>query len=292
MFSYFYGQQAEQFAFYRIPKVLFTDPRFRQVSAEAKTLYGILLDRMNLSAKNGWQDEDGRIFIIFTVEEIMECLNCGNKKAIALLTELETKAGLIERRRQGLGKPNLIYVKNFIPISNEPSGHFLKCQNDTSGNVEATLPEMSKGHGNNTEFNKTERSNTDPFFPSGVDVEDEMGKRCRYREYFLERLDYDQLILDRYDQQDVDEILELLIDTCCTNRTRLRVAGDDKPAEVVKSSLMKLESGHIKFVLDGLRENTTKVRNMKQYLLAALYNAPMTMNNYFTARVSHDMANQ
>ncbi len=156
MFSYFYGQQAEQFSFYRIPKVLFTNPQFRYVSAEAKTLYGILLDRMNLSAKNGWQDEDGRVFIIFTVEEIMESLNCGNKKAISLLAELETKAGLIERRRQGLGKPNLIYVKNFIPTASDPSGHFLKCQNDTSGNVDTTLQEMSKGHGSNTDLNNTD----------------------------------------------------------------------------------------------------------------------------------------
>lgn len=290
MFSYFYGQQAEQFSFYRIPKVLFTNPQFRYVSAEAKTLYGILLDRMNLSAKNGWQDEDGRVFIIFTVEEIMESLNCGNKKAISLLAELETKAGLIERRRQGLGKPNLIYVKNFIPTASDPSGHFLKCQNDTSGNVDTTLQEMSIGHSSNTDLNNTDVSNTDPFFPSG-DGDEEMGKRERYRAYFMERLDYDQLVSDRYDSRDVDEILELLIDTCCTARKWLRVAGDDKPAEVVKSSLMKLESGHIQFVLDSLRENTTRVRNMKQYLLAALYNAPLTMHNYFTARVSHDMAN-
>ncbi len=291
MFSYFYGQQAEQFSFYRIPKVLFTNPQFRYVSAEAKTLYGILLDRMNLSAKNGWQDEDGRVFIIFTVEEIMESLNCGNEKAISLLAELETKAGLIERRRQGLGKPNLIYVKNFIPAANNLSGHFLKCQNDTSGNVDTTLQEMSKGHGSNTDLNNTDVSNTDPFFPSG-DGDEEMGKRERYRAYFMERLDYDQLVSNRYDSRDVDEILELLIDTCCTARKWQRVAGDDKPAEVVKSSLMKLESGHIQFVLDSLRENTTRVRNMKQYLLAALYNAPLTMHNYFTARVSHDMANQ
>ena len=113
-FDYFYGQQAEQFSFYRIPKILFTDERFRGISAEAKTLYGILLDRMNLSAKNGWLDGQGRVYIIFTVEEIESALTCGNKKAISLLAELENKAGLIERKRQGLGKPNLIYVKNFL----------------------------------------------------------------------------------------------------------------------------------------------------------------------------------
>ena len=112
--NYFYGPQAEQFAFYRIPKALFTNPAYRSISTDAKVLYGLLLDRMSLSARNDWLDEQGRVYIVFTVEEIMESLACGNKKAVGLLRELETEAGLIERKRQGLGKPNLIYVKNFI----------------------------------------------------------------------------------------------------------------------------------------------------------------------------------
>ena len=132
MFDYFYGPQAEQFAFYRVPKVLFTNDRFKYLSAEAKTLYGILLDRVPLSAKNGWIDEQGRVYIICTIEEIMADMNCGNKKAIQLLSDLEDKVGLIERKRQGLGKPNLIYVKNFISVDSPVERHFLKCQNDTS----------------------------------------------------------------------------------------------------------------------------------------------------------------
>ena len=117
MTNYFTGGQADLFSFYRLPKILFIDPRFRAISAEAKILYGLLLDRMSLSAKNGWLDNAGRVYIIFTVEEIMESLACGNKKAVGLLRELEEKAGLIERRRQGLGRPNLIYVKNFAEVS-------------------------------------------------------------------------------------------------------------------------------------------------------------------------------
>lgn len=151
MFDYFYGAQSEQFAFYRVPKVLFTNDRFKYLSAEAKTLYGILLDRVPLSAKNGWIDEQGRVYIICTIEEIMADMNCGNKKAVQLLADLETKVGLIERKRQGLGKPNLIYVKNFISVDNPVERHFLKCQNDTSGSVERTSLEVSKGHGTNTD---------------------------------------------------------------------------------------------------------------------------------------------
>ncbi len=285
MLSYFYGQQADQFTFYRIPKVLFTDSRFRNLSPEAKTLYGILLDRMNLSARNNWLDEEGRVYIIYTIEEIMADLSCGNKKAVSLLTEL-TKVGLIERRRQGLGKPNLIYVGNFITSD----GHFQKCENDTSGRVEMTFSEVSKEHGNNTDSNNTEYSNIYPSFPS-ADGNEEMEVRENYRLYFRRQFDYGLLILDhRYPSEDIDEIIELLVEVCCSHQKRLRVAGDWKAAEVVKSQLMKLEAGHIQYVLDSIRKNTTDVKNMKQYLLTALYNAPLTINNHASAKVNHDLA--
>lgn len=118
-FDYFYGQQSDLFTFYRVPKVLFTNERFWNISADAKMLYGILLDRMSLSAKNGWIDKNGRVYIIFTIDEAKMALNCAEQKAIKLLSELEKKAGLIERKRQGLGKPNLIYVKNFMDCFKE-----------------------------------------------------------------------------------------------------------------------------------------------------------------------------
>ena len=120
-YEYFYGTQAEQFSFYRIPKALFTEPNFRELSTDAKVLYGILLDRMSLSLKNQWLDAQNKVYIIFTVEEIMDALNCANQKATRLMVELEKQAGLIERKRQGLGRPNLIYVKNFAVTMNVKS---------------------------------------------------------------------------------------------------------------------------------------------------------------------------
>lgn len=120
-YEYFYGAQAEQFSFYRIPKALFTEPNFRELSTDAKVLYGILLDRMSLSLKNQWLDAQNKVYIIFTVEEIMDSLNCANQKATRLMVELEKQAGLIERKRQGLGRPNLIYVKNFAATINVKS---------------------------------------------------------------------------------------------------------------------------------------------------------------------------
>lgn len=120
-YEYFYGTQAEQFSFYRIPKALFTEPNFRELSTDAKVLYGILLDRMSLSLKNQWLDAQNKVYIIFTVDEIMDALNCANQKATRLMVELEKQAGLIERKRQGLGRPNLIYVKNFAATINVKS---------------------------------------------------------------------------------------------------------------------------------------------------------------------------
>ena len=119
MLDYFYGGQADLFSFYRLPKALFVDTRFRGISADSKILYGLLLDQMGLSVKNGWTDDTGRVYIIFTTEEIMEALYCADNKATKLMKELES-CGLIERKRRGLGKPSLIYVKNFISESSEP----------------------------------------------------------------------------------------------------------------------------------------------------------------------------
>lgn len=114
-FPYYYGCEAEQYAFYRIPKLLISDERFRLVSTDAKLLYGLMLDRMSLSLKNGWLDSQNRVYIYFPVEEVMEALRCKSEKATKLLAELDGKRGigLIERVRRGQGRPSIIYVKNF-----------------------------------------------------------------------------------------------------------------------------------------------------------------------------------
>ena len=268
-YDYFYGQQAEMFAFYRVPKVLFTEDCFWNVSTDAKLLYGILLDRMNLSARNGWLDEEGRVYIIFTIEEIKGALGCAEKKAVKLLDELEKKCGLIERKRQGLGKPNLIYVKNFISGSVERQ--FLNCQKDNSGVVKNTIQELSKGQGNNTDIKYIDLSDIDPFFPScfcgkEADGTDEF---TRYYQYFYEQLSMDYLKQDYpYDHEILDLILHLIVEVMCSNRKQIRIASDDKPIEIVKSSFMKLDSEHIRFVMSSFKENTNAL-NLSQ---TKLYN--------------------
>ena len=283
MFDYFYGQSGEMFSYFRVPKILFRDIKFKDLSTDAKTLYGILLDRMSLSVKNGWLDEQGRVYIIFPVQAVMDALGCADNKATKLFRELE-QCGLVERKRRGLGKPNLIYVKNFA----DP--RFRNREKNGSGATDSAQPETAKSRGNKTEWNKTEGSEPDPF---SSDAEDEPDERTRLKAYFMQSLEVDLLLRVCPDEEDtIHQIVNLLVDTCSSKRRMLRVAGDDKPAEVVRSRFMKLNADHIRFVLKCLAESTAPVRNMKQYLLAALYNAPTTMQLYYQNQTNHDLSNR
>ena len=238
--------------------------------------------------KNGWMDATGRVYIIFTTEEIMEALYCADNKATKLMKELEG-CGLIERQRRRLGRPSLIYVKNFISESSEP--RIQSRENHDSGTVKTATTESLKSRGIKNNQNNTDLSETDPFLSGAAAGTESEGKddRTRYQEYFARQLGFDALIASYPEDEDMlREMLELLVDTVCSKRRFIRIAGDDKPAEVVKAQLMKLNSDHLRFVLMCLKENTTQVRNMRQYLLATLYNAPMTMHSSYAARVQHD----
>ena len=138
--SYFYGKEADQFSFYKIPKLLFTEEYFKKISVEAKVLYGLMLDRMSLSMKNQWMDDEGRAYIYYSLEDIMEALGCSNKKAISIMKELDTDAGigLIEKKRQGQGKPTMIYLKQFMVQDVQ------KCRNYTSFSYVAGWSEGKK----------------------------------------------------------------------------------------------------------------------------------------------------
>ena len=283
--DYFYGQAGKLFSFYRIPKALFQEQRFQNLSTDAKTLYGILLDRMSLSVKNEWFDKQGRVFIIFTIEDVKRALCCADNKATKLLRELEN-FGLIERKRRGLGKPSLVYVKNFSSdLSNE---RVQNRENHESGSPKNACQDPPKSRCNKNKKSKTERNNTNPILS---DESEKMKNRKLLEEYFSRSLEI-ELLLRLYpdDEDTIYQIVDLLVDTCATNRKTLRIAGDDKPAEVVRSRFMKLNADHIRFVLKCLAENSSPIRNMKQYLLASLYNAPTTMQLFYQNQTNHDLA--
>ena len=161
-FEYYYGIEAEQFSFYRIPRLLIKDKRFKGLSSDAKLLYGLMLDRMSLFMKNGWLDTENRGYIHYTIENIMEDLDCAKATAVKIMAELDSKKGmgLIEKKRQGLGKPDIIYVKNFAVVQGEglvgdrtdnicdvlggQNLNFKKCKKQTSRSPIVELPEVQK----------------------------------------------------------------------------------------------------------------------------------------------------
>ena len=180
------------------------------------------------------------------------------------------------------------------PITDNPTS-----ENPTQLNKDRSRTNLSKKEKSITDLSSTDsfpilspdpspcrtapkRKGTEAFKQSAVDI---------YREIIMENIEYDTLTQDpKMDKERLDEIVDLMLETVCSARKTLRIAGDDYPAELVKSKFLKLNSSHIEFVMDCMRENTTKIRNIKQYLRAALFNAPSTIGNYYTSLVAHDMA--
>ena len=294
-YDYFYVEAEEDFTFFRFPKLLISERRFKSLSTDAKVLYGLMVDRVGLSRENGWTDEAGHVFVYYSMETIMKALQCGKNKACKLLKELETY-GLIERRKQGFCKPARIFVKDFTHSRKQK--HPIMPDADEGVTKDGKRASLKQGT-NNTEKNKTEVSETDPILSGrGVDnsvkdpdKDEDMDERDAYREYLHEQLGIPFLYETHpYDRDLIDAIQDLMLDTICSKRKKIRIAGDDKPAAVVKAQFQKLNSMHIEYVMDCMKKNCCTVRNIKQYMLASLYNAPLTMESYYQARVNSDMA--
>lgn len=403
-FDYFRGMEAEQYSFYRIPKVLFTADCFKVLSCEAKVLYGLMLDRMNLSVRNRWFDDEDRVYIIFTVEEIMELMCCKTQKAVKLMKELDTEhgIGLIEKKRPGLGRPNVIYVKNFLvkeigetdkvsrqpedfddrgqecnyedvqvsalnepetvdaqepecgfpemtdslnaekesenstgeqgaenqnsrilkiknqefpeskvrSFENQKSGVLISknqefpeskvknCENQSPGVLKIKIQEFPKSKPNDTDFNNTDYSDTDSIHPDQIDSSrdsvctvDVIEEMNLYREIIRNKISYEHFADDRsHLREEVDELVELVVDVMMMpDSSTLRIAGVERPVAIVKNHFMRLEQSHIEYVTRCLQRNTSKVENIKAYLLTMLYNATMTIDNYYRAEVNHDL---
>jgi len=311
-YGYYHSNEADQYTFYRLPKALFANPRFKNLSDGAKILYGLMLDRMGLSMKNGWLDNQDRVYIYFTLEDVQEYMNCQRDKGMKMLAELdgEKGIGLIERVKQGLGKPAIIYVKKFfgeadLQTSEKPTSGLPDLPTSGGRNnrpLDVGESDSNKNDISNTDFSNTEFNDTDSFpispqtpQPSterkGTETAKSMSAFDTYRQIICDNIEYSHL-LERHqcDHERINEIVDLILETVCTSRKTIRISSDDYPAELVKSKFLKLNSVHIEFVLECLKNNTTDIRNIKKYMLAVLFNAPSTIGNYYTSLVAHDMA--
>ena len=200
---------------------------------------------------------------------------------------------ILEQPRPPEPKPEKPEREN--PVLDNPEQASPVLEEPEQGNPAQLNTNRSSKEKSKKDLSSTEGSNpvlSSPKAPRGSDGmgRDWMRERESYRELILENIEYDYLIQNRQlDRDRLDELVELMVDTVCSRRETIRIAGDDYPAEVVKSRFLKLDSSHIEYVLDRMRENTTYVRNIKKYLLAALYNAPATIGSYYTSLVSHDL---
>ena len=346
-FDYYYGAEAEQFSFYRVPRLLIKDRRFKGLSSDAKLLYGLMLDRMALSMKNGWFDDENRAYIHYTVENIMEDLGCARATCVKVLAELDSKKGigLIEKKRQGLGKPDIIYVKNFV-LSEQPAGgegtegepadadvstevqklnfkkyknqdsrsseielleiqkpDFKSFKNQTSGSSENEPLEVQKSNPNYNNTNYTDLSYTNPINQSDSEAEkqepgkldngmiDVMDEASAYMEIIKKNIEYEHHMKygDWSEKGLYEELYEVICEIVCVKRKTVKVNGEDYPYELVKSKFLKLDSSHLEYVIGCMRETTTRITNIRAYMVTALYNAPNTMNHYYQQLVQHDM---
>lgn len=325
-FDYYYGQEAEQFSFFRIPRVMIKDRRFAGLSNDAKLLYGLLLDRMALSKSNGWTDSENRVYIIYTIREIRNDLGCGKDKAVKTMAELDSVKGigLVEKKRRGLGLPDILYVKNFITEhqmdpggtekadfegSEKPTPEVPESRIQESGNAEGRNPgcpaagsrgnrtaEVGIREPNHNEWNDAYRNQTESIhqppaqkhFPDGdgrwMDAEQTMR---------LIRLNIDYGMHMESNGEDgrqlFGELYRVIEDTVRGHPEQVRIGDAAFPYEAVRSRFLKLTGEHMEYVRDRVAENAGEVRNIRGYMLAALYNAPATMGTYYRQQVRHDM---
>lgn len=322
-FDYYYGSQADQFSFIRIPRMLLTEETFSSLTLQSKMLYSVLLDRMSLSMKNGWFDEENRVYIIYQISEIQSDLGFSKRKAMNYLAELET-FGLVQKKKRGFGLPSIIYVKSFL-IQKDYSGSIKSgisagkqiLSRSTDFRTSDAIKRTSRGSGSGTsEVTEStplvvsesaplnNKTNTNHIYQSDIKSNhilsadaDEM--RCdpdqadiikAYEKIIKDNIEYDALLqANRFDEELVQGIFELILETVVSQSETILIASEKYPAALVKSKFLKLNYMHIDYVISCMKKNTTRVKNIKKYLLATLFNAPTTMEGYYRAEVNADM---
>ena len=380
-FDYYYGVQSEQFSFYRIPRLLIKDQHFKGLSSDAKLLYGLMLDRMALSMKNHWLDNENRAYIIYSISNVMEDINCSKPTCVKIMKELDS-VRLIERKRKGLGKPDIIYVKNFAVLEDsqeqdeessdaadtfEENKPVMSNENITSEGKQDELPEVKDFNFNNeayglemveTEeiFKEKEQISPNVGVNSGIskkselpevkdfnfwnektltsggkeslplevknlapnynnnnynnqsynyinqsnlssqadqackDEIDTIGNTDAYIQQIKKNLDYDFYMTNDVVYMDKDLLKELFVIICdvvCTKSETIKISGYVYSCDYVRSKFLRLTSNHVMYVMDCIKNTTTKIANIKAYLLVALFNAPSTIDHYYQQEIRH-----
>lgn len=309
-FDFFKGNETEQYMFYRVPQVLFTDEQFNKISCEAKLLYGFLIDRTSLSVKNNWLDKSGNVFVYFTLEEAKEKLNIGTGKSVKIFDELE-RIGLIIRKKQGQGNPTKIYVMNFTKQISKTSKKrksesdvevktSKKRKSTVSKNGSVDFQKSKPNHTNRvilTESNQSylsddthdkakEKSESDGQTDLIEDIKEDIKYQINY-DICLERLDELGITTDT-----LDLVVDILLEpyTC---KSEMIVNSQPLSPQIVQAQFRKISFDHLQYIFDSLKATTQnhRIKNLRGYLRTCLYNAPHTIDQFYTNEANYDLNN-
>lgn len=270
--------ETRSYQFLKLPAVLFETDPYRHLSSTAKLLYALLLDRMGLSAANGWTDERGQVYIYYSIRDATARLSCGHDKVTKALRELES-AGLLTRDRQGQGKPDRLYVLPFssecdISANRNAEDPHSRTRDDRTQECENPAP-------NHTEKKHTYKNQTESSTPS----ED----RERMISFLKLRFDYAALMEQKEDPR-VLEIIKLVADVLTSQAPTIRIGKAEHPTQEVQAKFRELNREHMEYILLVMDRNHPEIRNYRSYMLTTLYHAPDTMDSALDAMVAHDMA--
>ena len=311
-FDYFYGNEAEQFTFYRIPKILITSPHFKKISDSAKLLYGLMLDRMSLSIRNGWLDDVNRAYIFFTTNDVMEQMCCGTEKATKMLTELDSEKGigLIERVKQGQGKPAIIYLKKFYELEDTARStklseiesqdfHESKVKNFENrktrlSKIESQDFRKSKcnyNNINNTDINYIYPINQDNYNIQNSDTQTEEEWIDRYTKTVDEikkQIDYDYLI-NHAERDIVDEVVNIMAEVMTVYRPKYKIEGDFIEYNAVVNKFRQITAQKLEICLLAYSRKIQRIKNPKAYWISTLYNIPLTSEIVLQNMINSDI---
>ena len=283
--EYYHGQEAEMFTFYRTPKLLFTDERYKPLSALAKMLYGLMLDRMGLSVKNKWQDDQGRIYIYFRQDEAAELLGVGKDKTIKLYRELE-QAELIERKRQGLTHPDIIYVGRLTPIPT-PTAKAEKAtakkskkttarsrKNRLQETVENDFTPLMKNKTYSIENQSIYQANATANAPSNPENAPNHDEYVEMFKLYISYEGFKRGDYGAYVMSDIDELVALMADECSSAKPTIRIGGEERQRSDFRNRLLTIDDTSIARILRIMQNPNpdNPIQNRRAYLLTMLYN--------------------
>ena len=318
-YDYYSGESSEQFRFLRVPWVFFEDPDYAKLGSDERLLYGLLHSQVDYSRRNGWIDSEGRTYVLRSIESIQKFLHdCSEDKARNTLKNL-IDFGLIEKKRRGQGKGDLIYVKDFVTKDKKKSDSkksddcgklFSETENNGVLNEEKTDSGVGKNrilelaetgpNKNNNNLNNIIEPNHNPIQVTGnitraaepVDNsgwdEDEIQELIDQIEANIDYYDYSPRYKAEYNHR-YEEMYEIIVEEVVGRRKSQIIGGTEYPQCIIKKRFLSLNASHIEYVMWKISEHLGEIRNIKKYTIAALFNAPTTMDNFYTQLVHHDM---